>query len=480
MNRDQVNASFTYFAEDFLAGDHEFKIGVQYTKGKSEWVGGYSAGKWYYLYYGYPYYMYEYDPFPYGATSNAVGVFIDDSWTIGDRLTVNLGLRFDHNDGSIPSSFVYDGWEKTSETVPGLDNILDMNNFAPRLGLAFQLTSDHKTLLKASYGRYYDAIHHDSWSYPGPAASDYIWYYYDGDIANNVLGDIIPGDMGWNLDPKLKNPYADIFSLGLERELMPNLSVGVTFIYKKEKDLIGWEDRGGTYEEISMVSSDNGQTYTVFNQTNELGSNDYWITNPPEYGHTYRALIFSFAKRYSNNWQLYASLTWSKAEGVNIVSHETGSWALATGGSVGKDPNDYTNADGPLNHDRTWIFKLQVSYSFPWGILASMNYLYQTGVPIPTFVRIYPNQNPDWGRSILAEPRGSDRYKPWNLFDFRLQKTFNIYKSLRLDAMIDVFNLFNSATVTAYRSHDAWALAYNEPSFIFYPRRFQVGLKLRF
>jgi len=477
MNRDQVNASFTHFAEDFLGGDHEFKIGVQYTRGKSEWVGGYSGGKWYYLYYGYPYYMYEYDPFMYGATSNAIGAFIDDSWKIGNRLVVNLGLRFDHNDGSIPSWFVYDGWEKTSERVPGVDNIVDMNNFAPRLGLAFQLTSDHKTLLKASYGRYYDANHHDNWSYPGPAVSDYNVYYYDWGTEDYEFWYTIPGEMGYTVDPKLRNPYADIFSLGLERELMPNLSVGATFIYKKEKDLIGWEDRGGIYEQISLVSPDNDQTYTVFNQTNALGSNDYWITNPSGYGQTYKALIFSFAKKYSNNWQLYASLTWSKAEGVNIMSHSTGSWALTTSGTFGKDPNDYTNADGPLNHDRTWIFKLQASYSFPWGILASMNYLYQTGVPIPSYARVYPAQGV---RQILAEPRGPDRHKPWNLIDFRLQKTFNIYKSLRLDAMIDVFNLLNSATETAYRSHDLWALAYNEPSFIFYPRRIQVGLKLRF
>ncbi|KKM22672.1 hypothetical protein LCGC14_1622900 [marine sediment metagenome] len=477
MDRDQVNASFSYFAEDFLGGDHEFKIGVQYTRGKSEWVGGYSGGKSYYIYYGYPYYMYEYDPFMYGATSNAIGAFIDDSWTLSDRLTVNLGLRFDHNDGSIPSWFVYDGWEKTSERVPGVDNIVDMNNFAPRLGLAFQLTSDRKTLLKASYGRYYDANHHDNWSYPGPAVSDWTAYLYDWDIEDYVFSYTITGEMGFTVDPKLKNPYADIFSLGLERELMPNLSVGATFIYKKEKDLIGWEDRGATYEQISLVSPDNGQTYTVFNQTSALGSNEYWLTNPSGYGQTYKALIFSFAKRYSNNWQLYASLTWSKAEGVNIMSHSTGSWALTTAGTFGKDPNDYTNADGPLNHDRTWIFKLQASYSFPWGILASMNYLYQTGVAIPSYTRIYPDQGI---RQILAEPRGPDRYKPWNLLDFRLQKTINIHKSLRLDAMIDVFNLLNSATETAYRSHDLWALAYNEASFIFYPRRFQVGLKLRF
>ena len=477
MDRDQVNASFTHFAEDFLGGDHEFKIGFQYTRGKSEWVGGYSGGKSYYIYYGYPYYMYEYDPFMYGATSNAIGAFIDDSWKLSDRLTVNLGLRFDHNDGSIPSWFVYDGWEKTSERVPGVDNIVDMNNFAPRLGLAFQLTSDHKTLLKASYGRYYDANHHDNWSYPGPAVSDWTASLYDWDIEDYVFQYTITGEMGYTVDPKLKNPYADIFSLGLERELMPNLSVGATFIYKKEKDLIGWEDRGGIYEQISAVSPDNGQTYTVFNQTSALGSNEYWITNPSGYGQTYKALIFSLAKKYSNNWQLYTSLTWSKAEGVSIVSHETDSWALANSANFGKDPNDYINADGPLNHDRTWIFKLQVSYSFPWGILASMNYLYQTGVPIPSYTRIYPDQGI---RQILAEPRGPDRYKPWNLLDFRLQKTFNIHKSFKLDAMIDVFNLLNSATETAYRSHDLWALAYNEASFIFYPRRIQIGLKLRF
>lgn len=484
MDRDQANASFTYFAEDFLAGDHEFKIGVQYTHGKSEWVGGYSGGKWYYLYYGYPYYLYEWDPFMYGATSNAIGVFIDDSWKIGDRLTVNLGLRFDHNDGSIPSWVVYDGWEKTSERTPKLDNIVEWNNFSPRLGLAFQLTSDRKTLLKASYGRYYDANIHDAWSYPGPGNSDFSLYSYDWGIEDYVLWYTIPGEMGWNIDRKLRNPYADTFSLGLEREFLPNLSVGATFIYKKEKDLIGWEDRGATYEQISLVSPDNSQTYTAYNQTSEWGSNEYWITNPPEYGQTYRALIFSFAKRYSNNWQLYGSLTWSKAEGINIVSRIASgsytSWALATAGNFGKDPNDYINADGPLNHDRTWIFKLQTSYSFPLGILASMNYLYQTGTPIPTFVRIYPDQNPDWGRPIFAEPRGADRYESWSMLDFRLQKTFDIHKTLKLQATLDVFNVFNSAKVTEYRSYDLWALSYKEPDFIFYPRRIQVGLKLTF
>ncbi|HDZ26997.1 hypothetical protein LCGC14_1355790 [marine sediment metagenome] len=477
-SRDQANTSLTYFAEDFLGGDHEFKIGVQYTKARSDWTGGYSGGKWYYLWDGYPLYLYEYNPFQYGGNTDTLGAFIDDSWTIGDRLTVNLGLRVDHAKASIPSWYVYDGWEKTSERVPGLDDVIVWDTISPRLGLAFQLTSDHKTLLKASYGRYYDSIKGNNYQYPGPAISDFSVSYWDSATAEYVLWYTVPGEAGYTFDPQSRNPYANIFSLGLERELMPNLSVGASFIYKKEKDLLGWEDRGATYEQISYVSPDNGQTYSAFNQTSALGtSNDYWIVNPSTFGHTYKALIFSLSKRYSNNWQFYTSLTWSKAEGLDVNAHSGSSWALMSRSSLGKDPNDLINSTGVLNHDRTWIFKLQASYSLPWGILAGLNYLYQSGKPLITFVRIYPDQ----GRTeILAEQRGTERFKPWSLFDFRLQKTFNIYKSLRLDAMFDVFNLFNSATVTGNRSNNIWSQTYREPSSIFYPRRVQIGLRLKF
>jgi Carboxypeptidase regulatory-like domain/TonB dependent receptor-like, beta-barrel len=479
MARDQANASLTYFAEDFLGGDHDFKAGVQYAKGDSEWSGGYPGGKYYIYYAGYPYYLYEQQPFMYGGKSNALGAFIDDSWKIGERLTVNLGLRYDHSNASIPSWNVLDGWEKTSQTVPGLDDLIVWDTIAPRLGLAFQLTSDHKTLLRASYGRYYAAIHGNNYIYPGPAATDWTIYTYDWDIEGWSKWYTIPGEMGYTIDPNLKNPYADVYSVGLERELLPNLSVGATYIYKEEKDLLGWEDRGATYVPVSLVSPDNGQTYPAYNQTSELGtSNQYWITNPSTFGHTYQAAILSLSKRYSNNWQLFTSVTWSKAEGLDVTAHSTHSWALLLNtGYFGRDPNDLTNSTGLLNHDRTWIFKLQASYTFPWEIVASLNYLYQTGTPIPTFVRIYPDQGQ---QHILAEPKGPVRYDPWSLLDLRLQKTFNLYKSLRLDAMVDAFNLFNSATVTVDRSHDLWEQAYNEPSEIFYPRRLQVGLRLRF
>ena len=152
----------------------------------------------------------------------------------------------------------------------------------------------------------------------------------------------------------------------------------------------------------------------------------------------------------------------------------------------GKDPNDLINARSYLNHDRTWNLKVSASYTFPWDILVGVNYLYQTGRPIPTFVRVYPDQGE---RTILAEPRGKERFPGWSLLDFRMQKTFTVYKSVRLSAMVDVFNLLNSNTVIGYRAdnpptihpgYELWNEAYRKADDIFYPRRAQIGLRLEF
>lgn len=486
VQRHQAHADLSYYAEDFLGGDHDFKIGVQYNRGDSRYPEGYTGGRWYYYYYGYPYYMYQRDVFYVGGIVNSFGVFVDDSWKIGERLTVNLGLRFDFSSGSVPELPIMDGWTKTSAKSPAVDDVVVWNTISPRIGIAFQLTSDQKTLLKASYGRYYDALHMANWDYPGPNATDENVYYFDWwDTLDWALWYTIPGGMDYSVDENLKNPYADQFSLGLEREILPNFSAGLTFLYKKEQDLLGMIDVGGTYEQISVVSDDDGRTYQVWNQTN-VGTKDILLTNVKDYygatyEQTYTALIFTLTKRYSNNWMLNASLTWSKSEGINMIGQRTSSNQQAMvwyAGGFGEDPNDLTNAYGRMQNDRPWIFKVQAGYTFPWGILASLNYIYQTGRPAPTLVWVTLDQG--WVR-LLAEPRGEERFPDWSMLDFRLQKTFNIYQTVRLSAIIDVFNLLNADTVTSYASYEMWQQAiYHEPLWNFNPRRVQIGLRLEF
>ncbi|MGB6338445.1 MAG: TonB-dependent receptor [Candidatus Aminicenantaceae bacterium] len=142
INTHQVNAGFSHFAEDFLGADHDFKIGIQYNRGSLEAMGGYPGGGIYIDYYGEPYYLYEQQQYSYGGIVDKIGTFFDDSISIGDRLTVNLGLRLDHQKATYPALPLLDGWEKTSENAKGIDDLITWNVFSPRIGIAFQLTPD--------------------------------------------------------------------------------------------------------------------------------------------------------------------------------------------------------------------------------------------------------------------------------------------------------------------------------------------------
>ena len=480
VTRHQVNATFTHFADNLLAGDHEFKIGVQFNRGTSDTYGGYGGGKYYYDYAGEPYYLYVQDTNRYGGTVVNVGGFIDDSWKVGDRLTINLGLRYDHHNAYIPAFPLMSNFEETGETGIGIDDLIVWSSFSPRIGLAFQLTSDQKTLLKASFGRYYVYPYIANWEWPGPNAPTFYTYWWNGEDWELVYE--LPGEAGYAMDPEIKNPYYDQFSLGLTRELAANLSMGATYIYKNGKDPFGYEDRGSTYEQVTRVSEDNGQTYQAWNWVG--GDFDYWLTNPDGWGQTYHGVILELNKRYANNWLMNASVTWSKAEGLNLSSRSTGSYGMSQSlvwytGQYGADPNDLINAKGPLNLDKRWMVKVSVGYNFPFDVLFSANYLYQSGRPTHKVDRI-PDLNQPGTISIQAEPKGLERFDDQHLLNLRVEKSFNLYKTARLSVMGDVFNLLNDDTVTRWRSYSVWRDTYQVPLWIPYPRRFQLGVKFQF
>ena len=70
--------------------------------------------------------------------NNIYAAFVQDQWRPGDRLTINLGVRWDYED------------------VVGIDH--DKNNFAPRFGVVYDLNGSGRTVLRANAGIYYDQI----------------------------------------------------------------------------------------------------------------------------------------------------------------------------------------------------------------------------------------------------------------------------------------------------------------------------------
>jgi hypothetical protein len=177
---------------------------------------------------------------------------------------------------------------------------------------------------------------------------------------------------------------------------------------------------------------------------------------------------------------LNASLTYSKSEGLNNLGRATGSSQQAIiwyGGYMGRDPNDLINTYGRMPSDRPWMFKVQAGYTLPWDIMASFNWIYQTGRPYLSFTGFTLNQG---RRKVITEPRGEDRFPTWSIMDFRLQKTFNITDTVKFHAIFDVWNVLNSGTVTGYATYDMWKSNYLETNGVFYPRRLQIGFRLQF
>jgi hypothetical protein len=460
----QIRGTVSHFADDFLKGDHDFKCGVSFYHSWAEWKWGYPSGVLYYDYWGYPYSAYFRNPEEYGGANNRISGFIDDSWTAGDRLTLNLGVRFDHTRGGYPEFNILDSaGNPTGQTTAANMDLVKWDTVSPRLGFAYQLTADRKTVLRGSYGRYYDhmllQVFYDAC--PSHAPQYGYWYNWDTGAYDWLF---------WYQDPvanlgfesNLKNPYTDQFSLGIERELFPDAAITATFIYKKSKDAVGTLNTGGVYELIDYYDEFGGQTMQVYNQTNSTDDNFFLTTNPGDYS-TYKAFIITFEKRLSHNWQMNASLTLAKALQFP-VGYE--------------DPNDNINSyDVPGSYDREYQFKIAASYFFPYGINVSTYFSHEQGRPFNRTVRVRLNQG---GQTIAAEPRGSKRYPNQTFLDLRIEKEIRIWNDHKFKLLIDIWNLFNSDAYRSVVSTLATSSNYLVGTSYDLPRRAQIGIRYVF
>jgi outer membrane receptor protein involved in Fe transport len=466
-NRTQVNANISHYAEDFLKGHHEFKAGVQYSHGFSDLIWGYIGGVEYYDWMNEPYVAYFRNPSHYGGMSDQLGVFVDDSWQISNRLTANLGLRFDYNHASIPAFDELDMFEKpTGKKIAGIPDAANWKQFSPRIGINYQLTSDRKTLLRASYGRYTKGLVIGDIEAATPAQAILNVYGYNPEThAYDIFyysWDPLTQD---GIDKKLKAPYTHQFSVALEREVFRDFSLSATFIYKINKNRIDRLNTAAQYEQIPFTDASTGKTIMVYNQIEPL-QNFYLVTNPGD-EITYRGLMLVANKRFSQNFQLYASLTWSRA------------WWKPKGF---RDKNELINSEGPMriltSADRRWMYKFGGVYMAPFGIVLGTNVIYQQGIPWERTVLVPGlNQGPKF---IKAEPSGSRRMPNELYLDVKIEKTFRIAQKYSVELSCDIINLFNKATNRSWASTQVESPSWIIPTDIMLPRRALLGLKFVF
>ncbi len=522
--RYQIEASITRYEDSFLGGQHEFKAGAEYEYIYGEWSTWKEDNLLIDYYLRNPYYF-GLNESP--STGNTVGkgkihfylaskeqggliqksnvrrygFFVQDSVILAERLTLNLGVRFDRSSANQPVIFKFEsgnpvslqlGAELISPTyginpfgqhgVEEQKQLITWNSLSPRFGLIFDIFGKGKTIFKTSFSRYSDYLMLQYLSALNPLYSSrshqFFWYdeNMNGEVDDSDTYTLYPEDYRLydpeysekRIAPDIKSPYTDEFTIGLHQELIPDLSIRVNFIYKYKRNIIENVRYAPDLEkDWYTIDQDTERWWTPFH-TVIPGVDDYpdtpvtayyWSKNAPlffdriknvsELKRNYKALEIQIKKRMSNNWQLYGTMVFSKATG-NIGLGYGASSAFT---SAADSPNYFENypEDSRLDFDRSLVMKLMGTYRFPYDFFLSFYYTHMSGNPWARRVTIIPPSS--WAQeenvhrtyvNILLETPGTRRNKAFDNLDIRIAKEFRLGHSGRLSAYIDIIDVLGN------------------------------------
>jgi len=428
--RNEVSAALSHHADNFIKGSHDFKFGAEYEHIGNIEQFAYSGGYYYVdnvlvggIYHNYAY-SYSYDRNP---TGDRLSFFAQDSWKISKNLVINPGIRVNYWQGHL----------KSLNATP-----FKTSGIAPRIGITWDIFGDHSTAFKAHYGKYYDKLTTSKFSAASRGTNDWIMYEVMPDGSKvEIYREVLSNPA--TIDPNIKYPSMDQFTLGIERELAKDISLEISFVWKKMKTFINRVNIGAKYDLVSFTYKDeNGMEHIGQAYDKKSSSQDqYMMTNPiggkwdsvikTPY-RKYWGLFFTFKKRFSKNWMLVASYALSMQKSTYISTGE---------GTEMTNPNQQLRAlwngepVGYLDHN----FKIYGTFILPLGIMISPIFNYATGLR--------------WEASIYAPVKGSPIYnieKPGSrklddIFDFdvRVEKNFAFRGDLRIGFLFDISNAFN-------------------------------------
>lgn len=490
--RTTATAKVSHLAEDFLgSGTHDFRFGVQFNESEAGGLYGYNDLILTYgggdgTAYGYGYTR---TPFSYSGNADGIAIFADDTWSVNERFTLNLGLRFDSNRAfSRAQDELGPDGNPTGVVFPEVEHYT-WDYVSPRLGITWQITEDGRNVLKAHVGRYHRAITTGEFANViGPSIRPIFAGPYD--LATNTFLDLAQVSDNSNLlvDPSYDSPRTDQFILSYERQLTDRVGLNINLVHKRGRDFGAWEVLNGVFEDVVLIDNvgDNpsGNPITLQRLISDREDLVFQITNRDEMDTDIYAASVGVVRPMSNNWSLNASLTWLESEGRTPDSLG-GASALQRGGlqfrNFGRNPNDFVNSGGRLRGDVPWQFKSQFVYNFEkLNLLTALNLSFRSGANLVRRFRPAGNVT-NLNTTILLEERGqSGRLPDATFVDVRVQKDFLLGSSVQLALIGEVFNLLNDDANETVQSTIVTSSSFNVPDGFISPRRVQLGIKLKF
>ncbi len=461
------------FTRDFFGGSvspyfggHSIKLGIEYEKEDADVIKRESGGQLVTIFQNpvnpaKPIYQHSYWTTPTATVDNApisqlnaspahknTTLYLQDKWTVLPNLTVNLGVRWDHQE-------IID--------ASGVKQVDLKHDWAPRVGVVWDPGNDHKTRVFGSYGRFYEEIPMDlvirSFSYerqprivnysptdnhPDPGAEA------DSGTASAILGGFTEPS-----DPNIHGQYLTEVVVGGEREIFTDFAVGIKGIYRDYGNVI--EDflciNDGTYCIGNPGKGGPGQSASgFFPGFTQIYTLDYSHTLPaPRPVRIYRGIQLDATKRFSNNWQAIASYIYSKLDGNYDGEYSPFTQTTLNDPNIsaaydyydfftnGSDLSKITNR-GPLSNDRRHQFKVSGVYFTPWKLSIGLAAYYRTGTPLTRY-----GFSDAYGRyEFYLTDRGAEGRTPDNYeADLHLGYPLSI-GPVTVNFLVDVFNILNA------------------------------------
>lgn len=464
--------------------------------------------------------------------------FVQDSWRANDRLTINAGLRYEDEAmiGTFPELPTLDGQL--------LDTFRLKNNWAPRLGVVYDVMGGGRSKLYANWGRFFARVPNDLAarvlsSDESITRGDYFDAALTRPIPNGVATQtptgapitqhyITPGSgtvAHTFVDPDARLSYKDEIAGGFEWEAFANTNVGIRYMHRNVGRAL--EDVG-LYPAVSCdLGSEGGCAFETYVITNPSDTTEVRIDVPQLQNQgisfekpkqIYDAVEVTMDRRFSNNWSVLASYRLSRLFGnyEGFYRDDNGQSDPALTSLYDFPTNDptYTSiggrqfgylgdirflgelGEGRLPLDRPHQLKIFGNYAFDGGLSLGLGLTGVSGVPLTALAGLPPYGNDS---EIPMTARGGgfdtvDGFKTRTPAEWKvdMQASYGVSMGGRkLTLIADAFNLFNIRKPTSYNAATEFPIVgVTNPDFgthtnanvsgQFYQTPFQLRLGARF
>lgn len=417
-------------------------------------------------------YSQAFGPLGFEFQTNDVAVFAADDWKILPRLSLSLGMRWEHE--MLPAPFA----NLVNPAVPQTGVLPDnLNNFGPRVGFAWDVFGGGRTVLRGGYGIYYGRIINSTifsaLTSTGMPGSQTFLSLSNTSVGAPAFPAILntSGALSKNVtffDPNFQLPQIHQLDLTLERDIGWGTVVSASYLGSLGRHLPGFVDTNVPLNNVGTVTYQvvNGgpigaSTYTsqlfkgarpnaAFNSMTDIFSG---------INSSYNALVVQANHRMSHHIQFSASYTWSHAIdfGQNQQTFSGTNFLLF--------PNNIAAEKGNSIYDIPNRFVASAVMTSPWkktGLAGwflnnwGMAPIFQIQSGLPYTPSVSGNApggtstgiNGSGGTNrIAAFGNNSFRMATQWTSDVRVSKSFTFQEKYKLELSTDIFNIANKQNV---------------------------------